>query len=78
MGANGVIRNSHQASITGPTPLFGTTITSLDLRAGATLIIAALVAEGTSRIENINLIDRGYEKIEEKLTALGVKIKRIK
>jgi UDP-N-acetylglucosamine 1-carboxyvinyltransferase len=77
MGANGVIRNSHQATITGPTPLFGTTITSLDLRAGATLIIAAIVAEGTSKIENIKLIDRGYEKIEEKFSALGAKIKRV-
>lgn len=77
MGANCAIRNSHQASITGPTPLYGTKITTLDLRAGATLIIAALLAEGESLIENAEIIDRGYEKIEEKLQNLGVSIERV-
>jgi UDP-N-acetylglucosamine 1-carboxyvinyltransferase len=77
MGANGVIRNPHEATITGPTPLYGTTITSLDLRAGATLIIAALVAQGESCIEDIQYIDRGYENIEQKLKNLGAKIRRV-
>ena len=77
MGANAVIRNSHQATITGPTPLYGTTITSFDLRAGATLIIAALIAQGESTIEQIELVDRGYEKIDERLNMLGAKIVRV-
>ena len=77
MGANCVIRNSHEATITGPTPLFGTKINSLDLRAGATLIIASIIAEGKSIIDNANIIDRGYEKIEEKFNKLGAKIERL-
>ncbi len=77
MGANGVIRNAHQATISGPTPLYGTTITSYDLRAGATLIIAALIAQGESIIEQIEVVDRGYERIDERLNSLGAKITRI-
>lgn len=77
MGAEAVIRDSHHALITGPTPLFGTKISSFDLRAGATLIIASLIAEGESEIGNIHLIDRGYENIEGKLNILGAKIKRV-
>jgi len=78
MGAEVIIRDIHHVLITGPTPLFGTTISSFDLRAGATLIIAALIAEGESKIDNIHLIDRGYENIEEKLNKLGAKIERLK
>lgn len=78
MGANAVIADPHRALITGPTPLYGTQITSYDLRAGATLIIAALVAEGESEISEIYQVDRGYEKIEERLQKLGADIKRIK
>lgn len=77
MGADGVIKNAHEATITGPTPLFGTTIESFDLRAGATLLIASFIAQGESIIENAEIIDRGYEKIDERLNALGAKIKRI-
>jgi len=77
MGAEVIIRDPHHALITGPTHLFGTRISSFDLRAGATLIIASLIAEGTSEIENVHLIDRGYERIEEKLNALGAKIERV-
>lgn len=77
MGASAVIRDAHQATITGPTELFGTRITSFDLRAGATLIIAALIAQGESRIDQIELIDRGYENIEQKFRTLGVNIKRV-
>lgn len=78
MGAQAKVQDLHHASITGPTTLTGTRITSFDLRAGATLIIAALIAEGESRLDQIEIIDRGYEKIEEKLTKLGAKIKRVR
>lgn len=77
MGASCVVRDAHQATITGPTPLFGARITSFDLRAGATLIIAALIAQGESRLDQIEIIDRGYEKIEEKFQNLGANIKRV-
>jgi UDP-N-acetylglucosamine 1-carboxyvinyltransferase len=77
MGASCVVRDAHQATITGPTPLYGARITSFDLRAGATLIIAALLAQGESRLDQIEIIDRGYEKIEEKFKKLGANIKRV-
>lgn len=77
MGASCVIRDAHQATITGPTELFGTRITSFDLRAGATLIIAAIIAQGESRIDQIEIIDRGYENIEQKFLSLGANIKRV-
>ena len=76
MGANAVICDPHRALITGPTPLYGQNITSFDLRSGATLIIAALLAKGQSVIEKVEQIDRGYEKIEERLRELGADIKR--
>lgn len=78
MGAEVVIKDPNHALVTGPTPLFGTSISSFDLRAGATLIIASLIAEGQSNIDNIHLIDRGYERIEEKLNKLGANISRVK
>lgn len=78
MGASCIIRDAHHASITGPSPLYGTRITSFDLRAGATLIIAGLIAQGESRLDQIEVIDRGYEKIEEKLKQLGANIRRVK
>lgn len=78
MGANAVICDPHRAIITGPTPLYGTDITSFDLRAGATMIIAALLAQGTSNISGIEQVDRGYEAIEERLSKLGADIKREK
>jgi len=77
MGADVVIRDAHHALISGPTALYGTKIRSFDLRAGATLIIAGLIAQGESEISDIHLIDRGYEKIEDKLNSLGANIKRI-
>lgn len=77
MGANAVISDPHRALITGPTQLWGREIKSYDLRAGATLIIAALIAQGESVINNIYQVDRGYERIEERLQKIGVKIKRI-
>ena len=77
MGADAIICDPHRALITGPTPLYGQDITSFDLRAGATLIIAALLAEGKSTIDKIDQVDRGYEKIEERLRNLGADIQRV-
>lgn len=77
MGAKAEILNPHQALVQGSTKLRGTTIQSFDLRAGAALIIAALVAEGETVIEDIYQVDRGYEKIEERLQKLGAEIKRV-
>ena len=76
MGASGEVLNPHEAVIFGPTPLMGKEITSLDIRAGATLILAALTAQGKSIINNAEIIDRGYENIESKLRALGANIER--
>lgn len=77
MGARSKALNVHQAIIEGPTKLKGKVITSYDLRAGAALIIAALVAEGKTTIQNIYQVDRGYERIDERLQKLGADIKRI-
>lgn len=77
MGANAHILNPHQATFTGVTPLMGTTINSFDLRSGAALVIAALVAHGKTTIENVYQVDRGYESLEDRLSGLGAIIKRI-
>lgn len=77
MGANTRIVSSHRAEIYGPTPLKGTTIESLDLRAGATMILAGLAASGTTLVKNAEIIDRGYENIDQKLRRVGAKIKRV-
>lgn len=76
MGANVEILNPHQAIVIGPTKLKGAEISSCDIRAGAGMVLAALVANGTTTINNINYIDRGYERLEEKFTKLGAIIKR--
>lgn len=76
MGANASIENTNNATIEGPTPLYGTNIDSIDLRAGATLVIASLLAEGKSIIKNAEIIDRGYENIEKKFKSIGANIKR--
>ena len=78
MGASVKILDPHRLMINGPTPLFGKKIYSYDIRAGATLVLAALIASGKSVIENIELIDRGYEKIDQKLKKLHAKIERVK
>ncbi len=65
------------ARVHGPTSLFGSQLTIPDLRAGATLVLAALAAEGTSEILGVEHIDRGYEKFDEKLRGLGAKIERV-
>ncbi len=66
------------ATIEGVNFLYGTDVYASDLRAGAAMIVAALEADGVSRVHNINYIDRGYEHLEEKLTALGANIRRVR
>jgi len=77
MGAVAVVSDPHSALITGPTQLYGKEVISFDLRAGASMIIAALLARGGSVIKNIEQVDRGYEKIEKRLQKLGADIKRV-
>ncbi|MEX2048404.1 MAG: UDP-N-acetylglucosamine 1-carboxyvinyltransferase [Gemmatimonadota bacterium] len=76
LGASIILCDPHRAVVVGPTPLKGGTVESPDIRAGMALLIAALGAEGTSRIHNIRQIERGYESIDERLTALGAQIRR--
>jgi UDP-N-acetylglucosamine 1-carboxyvinyltransferase len=77
MGAQIELLDERHARITGPTQLHGAEVGIADLRAGATLILAALSAAGTSVISGIEHVDRGYEQIEAKLVALGARINRI-
>jgi UDP-N-acetylglucosamine 1-carboxyvinyltransferase len=76
MGARIILCDPHRAVVVGPSPLQGETLHSPDIRAGMALLIAALCAQGQSVIHNINQIDRGYERIETKLRALGAQIER--
>ncbi|OGI17325.1 MAG: UDP-N-acetylglucosamine 1-carboxyvinyltransferase [Candidatus Moranbacteria bacterium RIFCSPHIGHO2_02_FULL_40_12b] len=78
MGAKAKVLDVHRVLIQGPAKLKGRTIKSYDLRAGATVIIAALLAKGKTIIEDIHQVDRGYERLEERLQKLGANIKRIK
>lgn len=77
MGADIELVDPHRALIFGKTPLKGLRIESRDIRAGASLVVAGLMAQGQTVLENIFQIDRGYEKIEGKLCRLGADIKRI-
>ncbi len=77
MGATVGIRDAHTGLITGPTPLFGTDLISFDIRAGATILLAGMIAEGKTVIDRIEHIDRGYERIDERLRALGAKLERV-
>jgi UDP-N-acetylglucosamine 1-carboxyvinyltransferase len=77
MGARIVLCDPHRAVVSGPARLVGTRMTSPDIRAGMALLIAALAADGTSTISNIWQIDRGYERIDERLRSLGARIDRI-
>ena len=80
MGAQIILCDPHRATIIGMNnehPLRGTTMSSPDIRAGVSLLIAALSAEGKSTIHNIEQIDRGYQFIDKRLNALGAQIKRI-
>lgn len=76
MGANINVREK-TATVTGVEQLYGSTVYAHDLRAGAALVIAGLAAEGTTYVENIHFIERGYENLVEKLTALGADIRRL-
>ncbi len=75
MGANAVICDPHRVLVTGPTPLYAQEIKSFDLRAGATMIIAGILAEGETIINEAEIVYRGYENIDQKLRNLGVDIK---
>lgn len=77
MGARIILCDPHRCVVQGPTHLHGDEVTSPDIRAGMALLIAALCAEGESLIRNIGQIDRGYERIEEKLVSLGANVKRL-
>jgi UDP-N-acetylglucosamine 1-carboxyvinyltransferase len=77
MGANIILCDPHRAVITGPAPLRGGRVSSPDIRAGMAMLIAALCADGVSEIGNIVQIDRGYERIDERLRALGARIERV-
>ena len=80
MGAKIILCDPHRATVIGhdfESTLKATTMTSPDIRAGVSLLIAALSAKGTSTIQNIEQIDRGYENIDERLRAIGAKIERI-
>jgi UDP-N-acetylglucosamine 1-carboxyvinyltransferase len=80
MGAKIILCDPHRASVIGhdfKSTLKATTMTSPDIRAGVSLLIAALSAKGTSTIHNIEQIDRGYENIDDRLRAIGAKIERI-
>ncbi len=76
MGAD-ILINGKTAIVTGKEKLRGATVSAHDLRAGAALVIAGLAAEGTTRVENIHFVERGYENIVEKLTNLGANIRRV-
>ena len=78
MGARIIVCDPHRAVVVGPSRLHGERLESPDIRAGMALLVAALGARGQSTINNIGQIDRGYERIEEKLQKLGAKIERVK
>ncbi|MEK9613994.1 MAG: UDP-N-acetylglucosamine 1-carboxyvinyltransferase, partial [Flavobacteriaceae bacterium] len=81
MGAKIILCDPHRATVIGhdfKSKLNAATLTSPDIRAGVSLLIAALSAQGTSTIHNIEQIDRGYQDIENRLKNIGAKIKRIK
>ena len=77
MGARIILCDPHRAVVNGPTRLYGERMESPDIRAGMAMLIASLCAEGRSTIGNIGQIDRGYERIDERLRALGASIERV-
>jgi UDP-N-acetylglucosamine 1-carboxyvinyltransferase len=77
MGARIVLCDPHRAVISGPSPLKGGTVESPDIRAGMAMLLAALAADGSSTIHNVGQIERGYERIDERLRALGAEIERV-
>lgn len=77
MGANIILCDPHRALVQGPTPLRGKKLESPDIRAGIAMVIAGLIAKGETVIDNIYQIERGYERIEERLRGLGARIERV-
>ncbi len=77
MGAKIVLCDPHRAIVAGPSKLRGATLDSPDIRAGMALLIAALCAEGNSIINNVGQIERGYERIDDRLRALGAHVERV-
>jgi UDP-N-acetylglucosamine 1-carboxyvinyltransferase len=77
MGAQIVLCDPHRSIVQGPTTLYAETMDSPDIRAGMSMVLAALAANGESVIRNVAQIDRGYEKIDKKLRALGARIERV-
>jgi UDP-N-acetylglucosamine 1-carboxyvinyltransferase len=77
MGAQIVLCDPHRCIVQGPTPLYGEAMESPDIRAGMALLLATLAAKGQSTIRNVGQIDRGYERVDEKLRSLGAQIERV-
>jgi UDP-N-acetylglucosamine 1-carboxyvinyltransferase len=77
LGASIILCDPHRAVVVGPSPLTAGVVESPDIRAGMALLIAALGAQGTSKIKNIRQIERGYERIDERLRSLGAHIERL-
>ncbi len=78
MGAKIILCDPHRAVIVGPSTLYGAEMASPDIRAGMALLIAALAAKGTSTIQNVGQIDRGYQDIDTKLQSLGARLERVR
>lgn len=76
MGANATVCDPHRVLVSGPTPLYGQEIRGLDLRAGATLVLAGLIAQGETLLRGAEIIDRGYERLDERLRAVGAQMVR--
>ncbi len=77
MGARIIVCDPHRVVVSGPAKLYGQRMESPDIRAGMAMLIASLCADGTSTIGNIGQIDRGYERIDERLRGLGARIERV-
>jgi UDP-N-acetylglucosamine 1-carboxyvinyltransferase len=77
MGARIILCDTHRAVVTGPAKLYGQRLASPDIRAGMSMLLASLCAEGVSTVGDAHQIDRGYERIDERLRALGARIERV-
>jgi UDP-N-acetylglucosamine 1-carboxyvinyltransferase len=77
MGARIILCDPHRAVVNGPAKLYAERLESPDIRAGMAMLLASLCAEGTSTIGNIGQIDRGYERIDDRLRSLGARIERV-
>jgi UDP-N-acetylglucosamine 1-carboxyvinyltransferase len=77
MGARIVLCDPHRVIVAGPSKLRGAVVESPDIRAGMAMLLAAMCAEGQSTINNAVQIERGYERIDERLNALGARIERV-